>query len=106
LNGGLPENPKVRLRQQGKNLIHLTPLERQPDPPNTAVLKREISRRWSDVELIDIVKEVDLRVNFTAAFRTTAKCSIRRCCNADSCSACSASGPMSASGAWPASSRG
>ena len=27
LNGGLPENPKVRLRQQGQNLIHLTPLD-------------------------------------------------------------------------------
>jgi len=36
------------------------------------VLKREIGRRWSDVELIDIFKEVDLRLNFTAAFRTTA----------------------------------
>ena len=45
LNGGLPENPKVRRRQQGQNLIHLTPLERQPDPPHTAVLKREIGRR-------------------------------------------------------------
>jgi len=33
LNGGLAGNPKVRLRQQGQNLIHLTPLERQPDPP-------------------------------------------------------------------------
>ena len=72
LNAGLPNNPKVRLRQQGKNLIHLSPLEAQPDPPNTAALKREIGRRWSDVELIDIVKEVDLRVNFTSAFRTTA----------------------------------
>ena len=72
LNGGLPENSKVRLRQQGQNLIYLTPLERQPDPPHTAVLKREIGRRWSDVELIDIFKEVDLRLNFTAAFRTTA----------------------------------
>lgn len=71
LNDGLPDNPKVRLRQQGKNLIHLTPLDRQPEPPNTAALKREIGRRWSDVELIDIVKEVDLRLNFTAAFRTS-----------------------------------
>lgn len=31
-----------------------------------------IGRRWSDVELIDIIKEVDLRVNFTTAFRTSA----------------------------------
>jgi len=73
LNAGLPHNPKVRLREQGKNknLIHLTPLDRQPEPPNTAALKREIGRRWSDVELIDIIKEVDLRLNFTAAFRTS-----------------------------------
>ena len=73
LHAGLPHNPKVRLREQGKNknLIHLTPLDRQPEPPNTAALKREIGRRWSDVELIDIIKEVDLRLNFTAAFRTS-----------------------------------
>lgn len=72
LNNGLAENTKVKLRTKGKNLIQLTPLERQPDPPNTAALKREIGRRWSDVELIDIVKEVDLRANFTSAFHTTA----------------------------------
>lgn len=67
---GLSSNEKVRLRTQGKNLIHLTPLDRQDEPPNTAALKREIGRRWSDVELIDILKEVDLRLNFTDAFRT------------------------------------
>jgi TnpA family transposase len=72
LNGGLPDNPKVRLRQQGKNRICVTPLDKQPDPPNTAALKREIGRRWSDVDLIDILKEVDLRLHFTAAFRTAA----------------------------------
>ena len=78
LNTGLPDNSKVRLREQGKdkaivkNLIHLTPLDPQAEPPNTAALKREIGRRWSDVELIDILKEVDLRLNFTAAFRTSA----------------------------------
>lgn len=78
LNTGLPDNSKVRLREQGKdkaivkNLIHLTPLDAQTEPPNTAALKREIGRRWSDVELIDILKEVDLRLNFTAAFRTSA----------------------------------
>jgi hypothetical protein len=64
--------PKVACGKQGKNMIHLSPLEAQTEPPNTAALKREIGRRWSDVELIDIVKEVDLRLNFTVAFRTTA----------------------------------
>lgn len=78
LNNGFPDNSKVRLREPGKgktftkNLIHLTLLAPQPEPPNTAALKREIGRRWSDVELIDIIKEVDLRLNFTAAFRTSA----------------------------------
>jgi TnpA family transposase len=73
LNAGLPDNATVRLRQKGKNLIHVTPLEKQPDPPNTAALKREIGRRWSDVELIDMLKEVDLRLDFTAAFRTAGR---------------------------------
>jgi hypothetical protein len=67
---GLATNPKVRLRQQGKNRIGVSPLEKQPDPPNTAALKREIGWRWSDVDLINILKEVDLRRNFTSAFRT------------------------------------
>ncbi|MGH7592453.1 MAG: Tn3 family transposase, partial [Gemmatimonadales bacterium] len=69
-NAGLPINPKVRLRQEGKNRIRVAKLEKQPDPPNTAALKREIGRRWSEVNLIDILKEVDLRRHFTAAFRT------------------------------------
>lgn len=71
-NDGLPANANVRLRKQGKNIIHLSPTPKQVEPPNTAALKREIGRRWSDVELIDILKEVDLRLNFTSAFRTAA----------------------------------
>lgn len=71
-NDGLPNNAKVKLRKQGKNIIHLSPYTAQAEPPNTAALKREIGRRWSDVELIDIVKEVDLRLNFTKSFRTAA----------------------------------
>jgi TnpA family transposase len=71
-NDGLPGNSKVKLRKQGKNIIHLSPYTALAEPPNTAALKREIGQRWSDVELIDIAKEVDLRLNFTSAFRTTA----------------------------------
>ena len=71
-NDGLPGNSKVKLRKQGKNIIHLSPYTALAEPPNTAALKREIGQRWSDVELIDIAKEVDLRLNFTSAFRTAA----------------------------------
>ena len=69
-NDGLPGNSKVKLRKQGKNIIQLSPYTALAEPPNTAALKREIGQRWSDVELIDIAKEVDLRLNFTSAFRT------------------------------------
>lgn len=72
LNNGLTKNAKLRLREQGKNRIHLTPLDRQIEPPNTTALKREIGQRWDDLELIDIIKEVDLRENFSAVFRTSA----------------------------------
>jgi TnpA family transposase len=70
LNAGIPTNPKVRLRENGKRRIAVTPLDKQPEPPNTAALKREIGRRWTDVDLINIIKEVDFRLRYTAAFRT------------------------------------
>jgi len=45
LNNGLPDNPKLRIREQGENRIHLTPLDKQAEPPNTAALKQEIGKR-------------------------------------------------------------
>jgi hypothetical protein len=66
LNAGMPTNPKVRLREKGKRRIAVTPLDKQPVSPNTAALKREIGCRWADVDLIDIIKEVDLRLQFSA----------------------------------------
>jgi hypothetical protein len=72
LNKGLPENTKVRLREHGKNKICLTPLNKQPEPLNTSALKYEIGKRWADLELIDILKEVDLRENFSSVFQTSA----------------------------------
>lgn len=63
LNNGLPSNPKVKLRQQGKNRIHLSPLSRRSEPLNTMALKREIGKCWSDIGLIGLlIKEVDLRL--------------------------------------------
>lgn len=69
---GLPRKFRP-LRKQGKNIIiHLSPYTALAEPPNTAALKREIGQRWSDVELIDIAKEVDLRLNFTSVAITAA----------------------------------
>jgi TnpA family transposase len=71
-NEGLPSNPKVKLRLQGKNRIHLSPLEPQPEPPQLLQLKAEVLRRWPMTSLLDILKETDLRVGFTEAFSSLA----------------------------------
>jgi len=69
---GLPSNPKVKLRLRGKNRIHLSPLEPQPEPPHLLELKAEVLRRWPMTSLLDMLKETDLRVGFTAAFHSLA----------------------------------
>jgi TnpA family transposase len=69
---GLPSNPKVKLRLRGKNRIHLSPLEPQPEPPHLRALKAEVLRRWPMTSLLDMLKETDLRVGFTEAFHSLA----------------------------------
>jgi TnpA family transposase len=72
LDEGLPSNPKVKLRLRGKNRIHLSPLEPQPEPPQLRQLKAEVLRRWPMTSLLDMLKETDLRVGFTEAFSSLA----------------------------------
>jgi len=69
LNRSLPSNPNVFLRLHGKNLIHVSPLEPQPEPPFLNTMKSEIARRWPLTGLLEIVKEADIRTGFTDAFR-------------------------------------
>ena len=71
-NDGLPTNPKVKLRTTGKNRIHLSPLDPQPEPAQLSQLKAEVLRRWPMTSLLDILKETDLRVGFTDAFHSLA----------------------------------
>jgi hypothetical protein len=72
LDRGLPTNPEVRLvlRSNGKHAIRLSPLTALPDPPNLIRLKLELSRRWPATSLLDMLKEVDLRIRFTEQFVT------------------------------------
>jgi hypothetical protein len=72
LNHGLPRNPKVTLRPQGSKRIKVSPLEPQPEPPNVLRLKAELMRRWPMTNLLDVLKEVDLRVGFTDCFQSVA----------------------------------
>lgn len=72
LNDGLPKNPKVAILKQKKGSIRLSPLEKQPDPTNILQLKTDLIRRWPMTNLLDILKEADLRVGFTDCFKSLA----------------------------------
>jgi TnpA family transposase len=69
-DSGLAANPYVRILKRGGGRISLTPLEKQEDPVGLAALKTEIGRRWPMTSLLDMLKEADLRIGFTNAFRT------------------------------------
>jgi TnpA family transposase len=73
LDGSLPANPKVKIvtTKKGKGRLCVTPLEEQPEPPNIVALTAALVQRWPMTNLLDILKETELRVGFTEAFRTT-----------------------------------
>jgi TnpA family transposase len=71
LNQGMPKNVSVKLRDGGKNRIGLTPLEAQPEPENLQHMKAELFRRWASTSLLDMLKETDLRVDFTNVFQSS-----------------------------------
>jgi len=70
LDAGLPEDPMVRLRTKGKKRIVVTPFDPQPEPAQLLRLKTEVGRRWPMTSLLDVLKETDLRVGFTDAFKS------------------------------------
>jgi len=70
LNDSLPTNPDVEILAKGGGWIRLTPLSKQKEPTNVRYLKNQIKRRWWMTSLLDIVKEVDFRTNFTHSFKS------------------------------------
>ena len=69
----LPSNKDVALRSRGgKTRISLKPLGAQDDPAMLDALKKEMARRWPMTSLLDVLKEVDLRIGFTKSFPTAA----------------------------------
>ena len=65
LNRGLKKNPDVCIGPKGGGWITLTPLDKQPDPPNLKAFKAELNATWPMTSLLDMVKETDLRLGFT-----------------------------------------
>jgi len=68
----LPGNPYVEILPRGKGWIKLSPLPKQEEPPQLTFLKAEVARLWPTTNLLDILKETDLRVNFTQQFSSVA----------------------------------
>jgi hypothetical protein len=64
--------PKVHLSNKNGGWIHLSPLEAQPEPQYLRKLKAEVGRRWGMTNLLDILKEADLRIGFTRHFKSPA----------------------------------
>ncbi len=67
----MPKNKGVAILSKGnKGLIRLSPFDAAPDPINLRQLKGEINRLWHKTSLLDILKETDLRVDFTRNFKS------------------------------------
>ena len=60
----------LRISKKRGGWIALTPLDAQPEPPNLNALKNEITATWPMTSLLDMVKEADLRLNFTDALKS------------------------------------
>ena len=73
LNNGMSKNKKVRIiTKKQKGWISLTPLTAQPDPVNIEKLKEDLTQQWPMTSLLDVLKEVDMLVDVTSDFRSTA----------------------------------
>jgi len=69
-DAGLPANAQVRITSKDDGWITLTPLDARPEPTNLTALKAEVSATWPMTSLLDMVKETDLRLNFTEALKS------------------------------------
>ena len=68
LNDRLPDNDAVEILSKGGGWIKVSPYDAQEEPANLRYLKGHISQRWWMTDLLDVLKEVDLRVGFTNNF--------------------------------------
>ncbi len=72
LDRAMPTNAGVQILPKDNGWIKVSPLDPLPEPQNLARLKGEIGRRWPMTSLLDMLKEADLRVDFTRAFTSVA----------------------------------
>lgn len=70
LNDTLPDNDAVTIQPKAGGWIKVRPYEAQEEPVNLGYLKGHIQQRWWMTSLLDVLKEVDLRVKFTEGFES------------------------------------
>ena len=70
LDDGLPHDPSVRVSGKAGGRITVAPLERQPEPVTLTALKVAIGQSWPMTRLLDVLKEADLRLDFTSALKS------------------------------------
>jgi hypothetical protein len=76
LNSSIIDNKLVKIKSSSCNKnISITPSEAQEEPENIDALQKEIVDKWSSINLIDILKECDLLINFTEQMETIARSS-------------------------------
>ncbi len=68
LDRAMPHSAGVQILGTDNGWIKVSPLDPLPEPQNLARLKGEIGRLWPMTSLLDMLKEADLRVDFTRAF--------------------------------------
>lgn len=74
LNKSIPTNPKVKIVQYKKGArFKVSPSAPQSEPKNIFALHQEIQNRWPSINLIDILKEVELRIGFTKHCRGSSR---------------------------------
>jgi hypothetical protein len=72
-NTSITTNHYVKILSKGKGWIRLSPLPAQTEAPFLPVLKGEVERLWPMTNLLDVLKEADLRLHFTNEFKTLAE---------------------------------
>jgi len=70
LNKNLSTHSAVKIEDKEEGRIILSPLTAQVKPAQLEALKAEVSRRWPQTNLLDMLKETDLRVGFTEGFKS------------------------------------
>ncbi|MBM3653471.1 MAG: Tn3 family transposase [Alphaproteobacteria bacterium] len=72
LDAGMPRNSGVKIsrKRNKESWITVTPFDPQPDPPNLTAIKAETLATWPMTSLLDMLKETDLRLNFTDVLKS------------------------------------